>query len=178
MNCKRNRISLLFLVSLFTGLFSMPSHAKVPTVSELKAALIYRMGVYINWKNPPPVKNYCFIGEKGKAISQYLVSMSKEGKIPKSVKITTQYSLDDIDRYQCQVLYIPDVDKSVEEKLQKISHATLTIVGNASQLRYGGIASIEIEARKPRLYVSLKNLKRSNIEIHSRLLSAVTLIDK
>lgn len=151
--------------------------AEKATPLQLKAALIYKMGMFVNWKNPPPIKNYCFIGKKGIEVSEILEGMAKGGKLPKPINITLEDSLLDVDRYQCQVLYVAEIDSDEEEHLQKLSQSTLTLVDNASQLKQGGLASIEIENRRPRLYASLGNLKASNIEIHSRLLSSMTLID-
>lgn len=147
-----------------------------PNFVKLKAALIFKIGNYINWKSKFSKKNYCFVGEKGNRISHILNEMLDNGKIPKSIEISHHDSINDIKLYQCQILYIDDIQQDEELHLKQLSEATLTIVDNVTQLSQGGIISIEIDRRGPKLYASLRHLKNSNIEIHSRLLSTMTLI--
>lgn len=173
--CAHKTIKTLMLLALVSSASAV--NAKSATPNEIKAALIFKMGMFVNWKNPPPVKNYCFVGELGNTLGQILTHRAKEGKLPVPINITLEATLDKIERYQCQVLFIYSIDESQREKMQSLSQSTLTLVGNASELKNGGIVSIEIENRRPRLYASKSNLKNSNIEIHSRLLSTMTLLD-
>lgn len=170
--------SLLLLVPLFLNLvFSKSVAAQTASPLELKAVLIYKMGFYIKGNNSPSIKNYCFVGEKGKVISEVLIRMAKARQLQKTINITNEPTIDKFDRHQCQVLYTADIPNNMEQKLVSLSRSTLTIVDNASQLKQGAIVSIEIQGKKSTLYTSLSNLKNSDIEIHSRLLSIMTKLD-
>jgi len=167
---------LLLCTSLMLWL---PNQAFANTDEEnrLKAALIYKMGLYVTWNNEPEKLNYCFIGKKSEAIASVLKSKFAQGRLPAKVNFLNKASIKDVAKLECQVLFAASAGSSENTKFQEISQSTLTIAGSSNQLKHGLIASIEIKNRKPQLSVSKSNLKRSNIKIDTRLLAAVNFKD-
>ena len=145
--------------------------------NRLKAALIYKMGLYVTWSNTPSQVNYCFIGQDSQGVSEILELKFNQGKLPKSVSIVNKDSIRDVEKYECQIIFAPVVRANDDELYQSLSQASLTIAANSKELKHGLIASIEIVKGKPVLAVSKSNLKSSNIKIDTRLLAAVTFKD-
>ncbi|MDO6718328.1 YfiR family protein [Psychrosphaera sp. 1_MG-2023] len=177
MKVKYLQILLLVSFLLFSLTYSKQATAKTTTPLELKAVLIYKIGAYLRSRNSPTIKDYCFVGEKGKVLADLLIAMVKSRELQNTINVTTESSLEKFGTRQCHILYVADIPKDMEQKLVSLSQSTLTIVGDVSQLKKGGIVSIEVQGRKSTLYTSLSNLKNSDIEIHSRLLSIMTNVD-
>ena len=167
-----------FALALLASALSLPVDAAEFSIeNRLKAALIYKMGLYVTWNDSPSQVNYCFIGEQAEQISSILRRENEQGKLLKNVKIIQKPSIEEVALYECQVLFAPDIDSDDSELYQNISMSTLTITSKHRELKNGIIASIEIKNRKPHLAVSKQNLKRSNIRIDTRLLASVTFKD-
>lgn len=167
----------LFLLLLSISILALPLRlaANTDLEAQLKAALIYRMGHYATWNNPPEFKNYCFVGDSVAAVRDILLAKYHQGKLAGNVVINTVNKLVDIERHECQILYVNDIEQDEWQRMKELSKSTLTISNDISHLPLGLIASIEIKNRKPQLTVSRGNLKRSNIKIDSRLLKVVKL---
>ena len=150
-----------------------PSQAMANTNEEsrLKAALIYKMGLFVTWNNAPEQLNYCFIGKKSEAIANVLKAKFAQGRLPARVNFLNKASIEEVAKLECQVLFSTSVKSSESEKYEEISQSTLTIANSSLQLKHGLIASIEIKSRRPQLSLSRANLKRSNIKIDTQLLA-------
>jgi len=171
------RFSIALMVAIIAMGNSNTAKAETDVENRLKAALIYKMGLYVTWSNSPNQVNYCFVGQDSQAVSSILELKFNQGKLPKSVKIINKDSIQDVSNYECQVLFAPVVKSDDDDHYQNLSRATLTIANSSKELKHGLIASIEIVKGKPLLAVSKSNLKRSSIKIDTRLLAAVTFKD-
>ena len=177
---KRSAIKCLLLlpVLLASSVFAAYSSAyTINTEERLKAALVYKMGLYVSWQNKPVKINYCFVGKDTKSISEILTNTINRKKLSNKVTVDYISNTDTIEKSNCQIIYIGDTDKPIEtSELLSWSKSSLTITNSSTELNKGYISSIEFTSNKPKLAVSEHNLKMSDITISTNLLSAVTLI--
>ena len=173
LSVKLKYLYLSFVAVLFG--VSNPALADSKEVA-LKAALIYKMGQYVTWTNPPKILNYCFVGETSKTVGKVL-----EDRLSKlqggNSQIVYHSKIDDIERYECQVIYMTNAKSKHKEKVDDLSKFSLTIGENTSALSHGFITVLEIKSRKPQLYASRGNLKQAKFKVSSRLLKSSKLVD-
>jgi hypothetical protein len=161
---------------LCSGLLISQSFAAFATSSEqVKAALVYKLGLFVSWGYEPTDINYCFVGSQTHGIGDVMLTKRKLGKLSGNVRITKLDDVTDIAQFQCQLIYLDEANKVSAEVYSKLSQTALTIAEGTEFFENGIISSIEIIDRKAKLSVSQSNLKLSGIRLDSRLLSVVKL---
>lgn len=143
--------------------------------ANFKAALIYKMGGYLSWRQPKDQINYCFVGESSNAISNVLQQRQQQGSLPKPITVTNHAELDATELTACDIVYAPNSDTLATENLKALPDNVFTISNSSRALQQGFIASIELYNKKPLLSISKNNLKNSSVSVNSRFLSYVDL---
>lgn len=144
--------------------------------NALKAALIYKMGKYVTWTNPPQTLHYCFVGEESQKVGVILEQKVKQLQ-GGNTRILFKPKLSEIERYECQIIYMANSSNSDKEKVTDLSKFSLTIGANTKAMSYGFISVLELKSRKPLLYTSRSNLKNARFKLSSRLLKSSKLVD-
>lgn len=162
--------------AVLAGTLSANVAAEVTNEQKLKAALIYRMGSYVTWKDTPQKITYCFIGGESHNIGKVLSDKVKVGKLPDNITVLNKdaNSADTIG--DCSIVYITEEFNVTKELVDSISRSVFTITNSSSALKQGFIASIEVRKNKHLISISKRNLKNSDISVNSRFLSYVKLM--
>lgn len=147
---------------------------------EVKAALVFKFLPYMKWpkgtfeeSNSPIVVGVLKSGEAG-AIFKKTLSKKKVGK--RRVRVVELGPKDDPSR--CHLIFVPA--KRVKEL--PALHARLVgkhvpLVGESKDFAIrGGVLNFYIEKRKTRFEINVDEMKRSKVEISSKLLKLARIV--
>jgi hypothetical protein len=174
-----SRKTLVVAFAVAALLSARSAHAQATTESVLKGAFVYNFATFTEW--PPNVLatgapiTICVVGDE--AVAEALTRNSEGRQIDGhriAVAIRTEEKLDD-----CHVLYVSSSSTQMVHKAVAASQGApvLTISDVARFAEVGGIAQLFVEAGKMRFRVNRASLRRSRLELSSRLLSLAVLLD-
>ncbi len=166
----------LIATALFILAVGFHSHALAQKFSEneVKAAFIYKLTKFIKWGSDS--LTFCTIGDDDS--NSHKIGQAV-GKIAENIKIISDIGLDQIN--SCNMLLIDD-SKSNNLKnifVQTSRKQIVTISDIKSFTRKGGMFGfISDSDGRIKLELNLYNAKESNIDVSSRLLEMIKVVEK
>jgi hypothetical protein len=174
-----SRTALVVAMAAVALLCARPVHAQETTESVLKGAFVYNFATFTKW--PPDVLanempiTICVVGDE--AVAEALTANTKGRQIDGhqlTVAVRTARDLGG-----CHVLYVSSTSAQIVDQAVAASSGApvLTISDAARFVQDGGIAELFVQAGKMRFKVNRASLRRSRLELSSRLLSLAVILD-
>lgn len=175
--------SLVLLISVVLG--SPPVQAQSSAPDTTRAQFLRQMLHFLKWnaatmREAPPT--YCFMThanntpEEDKDGVLTIMRQRHPGAEESDHRLLSFNTVSQLELHLandvCHILYTPYalVDDIGDARLAQYSRTTLTISDDIGFLRRGGIASLNYESERVRLYVNPNQLRQSDIDFASRLM--------
>lgn len=157
------------------GLLFSTSHALARTVTEVRAAYLFKIASFIEFTSPKEQTVYCFIND----IAGPGIVLEKRKNSVTTKKLNYQVTIiKDSDIYSnnnnCHFVYFTDEQLSLVDANQIDLNPHLLYVGESNTfLSQGGILSLIPEQGKVRIHVNRLELTNKNFTLSSQLLRLV-----
>jgi hypothetical protein len=162
----------IVLVLLTLGSFA-PS-AEAPTEYEVKAALLYNFGRFVQWPNSGDTLVVCVLGEDpfGPVLDKTL-----EGKITEARRLHVRRLKRSQDGESCQILFVSSSEyEHLPQILAELDGRSVLTVGDTPEFaRRGGMISFQLEQNRVRIHVNLRAAEGARLTISSQLLKLATV---
>ena len=177
-----NKRLLLIAIIFVTSIYQPPSHAVISLEHKVKAAYIFKMLKFIEWKNDSQDSssannlNICVVGS-GPIVEAIGLLDSKKAK-GQPISVNNKSAADNLE--SCQIVFVARSEhNNIKSILSKTSPKTnLTISDIDGFARSGGMVELALIENKVKLVINLIKTNNSLIQFSSKLLNIAILIDK
>ena len=157
----------LVLVLLTQGSFA--SSAEAPTEYEVKAALLYNFGRFVQGPDSGDTLLVCVLGEDpfGPVLDKML-----EGKTAEARKLHVRRLRRSQEGEACQILFVSSSEyEHLPQILAELDGRSVLTVGDTPEFaRRGGMISFQLEQNRVRIHVNLRAAEGARLVISSQLL--------
>jgi hypothetical protein len=172
------RCAFAVTLSALLALWAWQAQAQEATEAVLKGAFVYNFTKFTEWpedvlESGAPLV-VCVVGDP--AVADALTRNAKDRQIgghPVAVEMRTENGVQ-----ACHVLYVSSASaRTVAQALASVASApVLTISDDEAFANTGGIAQLFVAGGKMRFRVNLALVRRSRLQLSSRLLSLAELV--
>ncbi len=173
-----NRRALAVMLAALTMLCARPALAQEATESVLKGAFVFNFMMFTEWpqdvlpSGAPLIA--CVVGDE--PVAEALID-NVDGRLINGHSVVVMMRTENTVQ-GCHVLYVSSASAStITQTMTSVGNSPcLTISDGGEFVRTGGIVELFVEGGKMRFKVSLGSVKRSRIQLSSRLLSLAELV--
>lgn len=170
-----NGLSFFLSLAAVLAVLAAASPAQVHNPDAVKAAFVFNLTKYVEWRHPRPDLLIAFVGAG--PLGERLNS-SLSGKISESKAIRVVLDPSEEALVNCDILFLGAMPaKSRRALLQKVqTKSVLTVSDAASFAQEGGMVGLVTVGDHVQIEINLEAVQAARLKISSRLLNVAVLV--
>ncbi len=173
----RTALSLLLLLAVP----AWPFGETVADEYELKAAVLYNVSKFVEWPawKMQPAQDPFVIGIMGPPALVHDMERSFHDKSVWGKRILVRRTKGVAEAERCHLVFIADeADSPLSDEVTALAKAAVLTAGEGSQFaRTGGVIGLVLKDSRIQMEVNLEASRRTGLNVSSRLLRLVTLVE-
>ena len=181
LGCAAGAVLVVLPIALLVAMPAWPSGESVADEYELKAAVLYNVSKFVEWpawKMQTP-RDPFVIGIVGPAALVRDMERSFHDKSVWGKRIVVRRTRSVAEEEQCHLVFVAEEeDRPLSVDDPALAKAAVLTAGEGTQFaRIGGVIGLVLKDSRIQMEVNLEAARRSGINISSRLLRLVTLVE-